>query len=351
MTAAASPAPRPLPAGFVLAWAVFWLLMLVIAVQEHARQPLPAWWKPLLWEGSSCLVASGLLASMWRRSWTVDAWLGQPLKWFARHLRWLPLLAPAFVLAIYGLRHAVYAALGQTYDHAPWPQVFAYECTKFALFYTLFVAGVFGLRTHAALLEQRLRTREAQLAQLAQQIEPHFLFNALNTIAATIHTDPDKADALLTRLAALLRAATDLTRRPWCTLADEIALLQGYAAIMLERFGERVQLHWQIDDAARGCRVPTLAVQPLLENAFRHAVERSSEATTLWVRASCRGARLRVEVEQSRGELDPAAMPGTGLDTLRRRLQAGCGDQAEVRLERRQPAGVRAWFELPCEPL
>ena len=103
MTAAASPAPRPLPAGFVLAWAVFWLLMLVIAVQEHARQPLPAWWKPLLWEGSSCLVASGLLASMWRRSWTVDAWLGQPLKWFARHLRWLPLLAPAFVLAIYGL--------------------------------------------------------------------------------------------------------------------------------------------------------------------------------------------------------------------------------------------------------
>lgn len=347
-TAAPSP-PQPMPRAFVLAWALFWLLMLVIAVQDHGRDPAAAWWKPLLWEGSSCLAASVMLALMWRRSRAADTWLAQPLQWFARQLVWLPLLAPAFVAAIYGMRHGVYALIGQTYAHAPWPEVIVYECTKFALFYMLFVAVVFGLRTHAAFAEQRLRTREAQLAQLTQQLEPHFLFNALNTIAATIHTEPNKADALLTKLATLLRAASDLTRRPTCTLDEELKLLEGYAAIMCERFDDRVVLHWQIDEAARSCRVPTLAVQPLLENAFRHGVERFSERTELWVSARCTGDRLRVEVAQSRGELAAAATPGVGLHTLRERLRASHGERAAVGLQPREPSGVVAWFELPCE--
>ncbi|MFO1217978.1 MAG: histidine kinase [Burkholderiaceae bacterium] len=335
--------------GFAAAWALFWLLMLVIAIQDHAREPGAAWWKPLLWEGSSCLAATALLALMWHRTAAADAWLAQPLRWFTRHLVWLPLLAPAFVAAIFGLRHAVYALIGQTYAHAPWREVFIYESTKFSLFYLLFVAVVFGLRTHAAFVGERLRTREAQLAQLTQRLEPHFLFNALNTIAATIHSEPDKADALLTRLAALLRAATDLTRRPTCTLDEELKLLDGYAAIMCERFGDRVVLHWQIDDGARACRVPTLAVQPLLENAFRHAVERSTEPVELWVTAHASSGRLRVEVAQNRGELDAATTPGVGLDTLRQRLQASHGERASVGLAPRAPAGLTAWFELPCE--
>ncbi len=337
--------PRP----FVLAWGLFWLLMLVIAVQEHAADPVTEWWRPLLWEGSSCLVASAMLVLMWRRSSATDAWLAQPLQWFRRQLAWLALLAPVFVAAIYLVRHGIYGLIGQTYAHAPWAEVIAYEFTKFALFYTLFVAVVFGLRTHAALAEQRLHTREAQLAQLTQQLEPHFLFNALNTIAATIHTEPEKADALLTKLAALLRAASDLTRRPDCTLDEELKLLEGYAAIMCERFGDRVALHWQVDDTARGCRVPTLVVQPLLENAFRHGVERSSDRTDLWVSARCTHGRLRVEVAQSRGDLASVATPGVGLGTLRERLRAHHGDGAAVGLQRREPAGVSAWFELPCE--
>ena len=349
MTAADDNAPRPVPVAFVLAWALFWLLMLTIAVQDHLREPGATWWKPLLWEGSSCLAASVMLVLRWRASAQLDTWLPRPLHWFARHLLWLPLLAPAFVVAIYAMRHGVYALLGQPYRHAPWSEVFLYECTKFSLFYLLFVAVVFGLRTHAALTEQRLRTQQAQLAQLTQQLEPHFLFNALNTIAATIHSDPDRADSLLTKLATLLRATTDLTRRPSCTLAEEVELLRSYAAIMVERFGDRVTLHWTIDDAARGCRLPTLAIQPLLENAFRHAVERSSEATELWVRARCEGDRLRVEVEQSRGELSATAVPGVGLDTLRQRLQSLHGSRATVGLEAVSPAGARAWFELPCE--
>ena len=335
-------------AGWLLAWLAFWLLMVTVGVQDHLRDHGPhALWRPLLWEGSACLVASVMLALMWQHAARHDDALTQPARWFARQLRWLPLLAPLFVAAIYAIRHGVVAALGQTYHHPPWGQVFLYECTKFALFYTLFVAVMFGLRTHMALAEQRVRTQAAQLAQLTQQLEPHFLFNALNTVASTIHSNPELADSMLTRLAALLRATTDLTRKPTCTLDEELKLLEGYTAIMCERFADRVTLEQRIDPAARACRVPTLSVQPLMENAFRHGVERSSEPTRLVLRALRQHDRVRIEVEQSRGGVGDGPM-GVGLGTLRERLAALHGAHAQVGLDALPGGGARAWFELPA---
>jgi LytS/YehU family sensor histidine kinase len=216
------------------------------------------------------------------------------------------------------------------------------------LFYLLFVAIVFGLRTHAALALQRWRTQAAQLAQLTQQLQPHFLFNALNTIASTIHSNPDLADALLTRLAALLRATTDLTRKPTCTLDEELRLADGYLAIMAERFADRVVIKTEVDGAARACRVPTLAIQPLLENAFVHGVERCSDTTTLTLRALRRGERLRVEVEQDRGSVADPSTGGVGFGTLRDRLAALHGERAQVGLQTLAGGGVLAWFELPA---
>jgi two-component system, LytTR family, sensor kinase len=334
--------------AWLLAWAAFWLLMMTVAVQDHLREGGAALWRPLLWEGSSGVVASVILALGWRQVPRDDALLTQPARWFLRQLRWLPLLAPLFVVAVYAIRHAVVALLGEVYNHPPWGQVFLYECTKFALFYTLFVAVVFGLRAHTALAEQRLRTQAAQLAQLTQQLEPHFLFNALNTIASTIHGKPDLADSMVTRLAALLRATTDLTRKPTCTLDEELKLLEGYTAIMCERFADRVTLQQQVDPAARACRVPTLSVQPLMENAFRHGVERSSEPTHVVLRVQRRADRLRVEVEQSRGGISAAPATGVGLGTLRDRLAALHGARAQVGLDALPDGGARAWFELPA---
>jgi signal transduction histidine kinase len=349
MPRADDPAPAPARTGWLLAWVLFWLLMLTVAVQDHLRTSTGALWKPVLWEGTSFVAATALLALMWRYSSRHDELLARPWRWFALHLRWLPLLAPGFVITIYAMRHAVFAALGQTYHHPGWGEVFLYECTKFSIFYALFVAVAFGLRIHLALAAQRQQTQAAQLAQLTQQLQPHFLFNALNTIAATIHTAPDRADSLLTRLAALLRATTDLTRRPQCTLDEELGLLDGYAAIMCERFADRVTLRHEVDHAARACRVPTLSIQPLLENAFRHGVERCSGRTDLVVRAVCRDARLRIEVEQSQGSPPAAPAHGVGLDTLRQRLAALYGARASLGLESLTPGGALAWFELPCE--
>ena len=357
-------------AGFGIAWAIFWTMLLVVGVLDHRRQGNADIWKPVLWEATSFVVASVIAWTQWRRASAHDHLLARPWRWFARSLMWLPLAAPAFVALVYALRHGVYGLLGQTYRHAPWPAVFGFEMAKFGVFFLMFTAIVFGIRSHAMLSDARLRlereranmerasalAREAQLLQLTQQIEPHFLFNALNTIASTIHTDPDLADTLLVRLAALLRAATDLGRRSETTLDEELRLLEGYAAIMRQRFADRVDLRFDVAAAPGPCRVPALILQPLLENAFRHGVEGrppasggTSNVCRIVVRAAREGERLRLEVEDDAGVLPVQPTFGVGLDNLRRRLHARYGERASLQLIAREAGGVLARIEMPCE--
>jgi LytS/YehU family sensor histidine kinase len=214
------------------------------------------------------------------------------------------------------------------------------------------------LRSYGAWVAERLRSaeqahlaRHAQLAQLTQQLQPHFLFNALNTISSLIHSDPDAADRLLTRVATLLRAATDAAQHPEQSFADELALLHAYADIMGQRFADRVHIAWEVDvsDAtAQSCRVPTLGLQPLLENCFRHGVERRTAFTRIVVRAARTVGELRIEIEDD-GDLQrlPDAR-GIGLGNLEDRLRSLYGAAAGLELRLRPGGGMIAGVRLPC---
>jgi two-component system LytT family sensor kinase len=353
------PTPRRVLAGFAAAWLAFWLLMMLVAVQDNLRDGGHDRWRPIVSEASSMLVATGVVLFQLRIARRLDVLLARPLRWFARVLAWLPPIALLFVGAIYGLRHAVYALAGSQYRHEPWGEVIVYESLKFAIFYMLFSAVHFGMRSYLAWNTERLRaqrhealSREAQLTQLTQQIQPHFLFNALNTVSSLIHTDPQLADMLLTRLATLLRAATDAGRRPQQPLADEIELLRAYAQIMVERFADRVELTWDVDPAALACRVPTLALQPLLENCFRHVVEARRETTRIVVVARRDKDVLRIAIADDGGVLDGPPRFGVGLSNLKLRLDALHGAAASLRLvpnaSGADERGVSALLELPC---
>lgn len=358
--ASADPVLPRLRNGLLLAWAAFWLLMLLVGVQEEWRDGSRQWWwRPVLGEGSSAIVATVIAVAQWRLVQRLDPLLASPARWFTRVLVWLPLLAAGFVLAIHGLRWGVRELAGLPHGRESLGAAFFYEALKFSVFYLLFSGLQFGLRSYLAWHAERLRaerlarlSQQAQLAQLTQQLQPHFLFNALNTVSSLIHTDPQLADTLLMRLAALLRAATDVSRRPQQPLAEELALLQGYAAIMCERFADRVQLQWDIDPRAGACLVPTLGLQPLLENCFCHGVERRIAPTCIRVSAQLDepAQRLRVVVEDDAGVL--AASPpsdGVGLGNLRQRLAVLHGDQARLEVRQREGAsGVVATVELPC---
>jgi LytS/YehU family sensor histidine kinase len=235
------------------------------------------------------------------------------------------------------------------------PLDYVYEAARFLLFYALFGGIHFGLRSYKAWANERLRAeyqarvaQAAQLAQLTQQLQPHFLFNALNTVSSLIPGEPDIADALLTKLAALLRAATDAGQRPQQSLGDELALLRAYADIMVQRFADRAQVGWEIDERTLGCLVPTLGLQPLLENCFRHVVERRRAPTRISVRARRAPAGLHLEVED---DGDAPATPlafGVGLSNLQQRLASLHGDLARLELEPRPGGGLLVRVELPC---
>ena len=336
-------------------WAVFWLLMLAIAIQETLWTGKLQFWRPLVNWGTSALGATVLIAVQIRRADRFKSLLNQPLKWFLRSFAAMPLLMVPYIAAVYALRFGIYALAGARYPHGPWVEVMAYDVTNFVVFYALFSGILFGLRFYGAWADARLTAekqanlaRQAQLAQLTQQLQPHFLFNALNTVSSLIHTDPDMADVLLTRLATLLRAATDASQRPEQSLADELTLLHAYADIMVQRFGDRVRLSWEVDATAHGCQIPTLGLQPLLENCFRHVVERRSALTHIAIRITHSASRLQVEIEDDGDLQQLPEKRGVGLGNLERRLQSLYGTQASLELRLRSGGGLIVEVSLPC---
>ncbi len=351
MNSAASRPPDSDRALFGL-WALFWLLMAVVAVEDHRGDTGVRWWEPLLWEGSSALAATLWLLAERRAARRWKALLDRPARWFGKHLLWLPLVAASFVVAIYSIRHGVYALTSEIYEHPSWPFLFFYETVKVLLFATLWVCIAFGLESFAQWRSERERLlvlqkhlAESQLERLRAQLQPHFLFNTLNTISSLMQVDVARADRLLTRLADLLRASLTAGTRPTTSLRDELELLKLYASIMQERFTDRVALDWDIADDTLAASVPTMLLQPLLENAYKHGVERASDAVRIRLTTRHEADALHITIHNS-GTLGTRTAPGIGLANCRERLALVYGARATLELSG-DAAGVTAAVRLP----
>ena len=192
------------------------------------------------------------------------------------------------------------------------------------------LAGVLfsALMMAALVLRARGRTpaaTTARLEELQSRIRPHFLFNTLNSAIALVREEPAKAEAMLEDLAELFRQALADPGES-VTLADEIALAERYLAIEQVRFGDRLQVRWNIDPAADSARLPPLLLQPLVENAVKHGVEPSPDGARLRIRTERRGSLVVIEVVNSLPPLRWADAPlprghGIALDNVRDRLR------------------------------
>jgi len=340
--------------SLAIAWLLFWAMMVATAVQEFLRhEGHGGLWQPVLWESSSMVVASLLLAIQRVGTRRHDGLLTTPVRWFARQALWLPVWWILFTPMAFGIRHAVYTALGLEYRHEPWGETFLYENIKISIFAVIFTLITFGILSFRAAEQANAQLRTAQLHQLTQQMQPHFLFNALNTISSLMHTDVDRADATLVQLADVLRATLDVSGQQQAPLATELRLLRGYARLMEERFIDRVKIDWDIDASSGECLVPVMSMQPLLENVFKHTVERRRGVTSISISARRDGGALLLAVADDAGRLavaasGPGAGGGIGVRNLRERLQALYGDQASLALVQLEPAGVHAEMRLPC---
>jgi two-component system, LytTR family, sensor kinase len=342
--------------AIVLAWFLFWAMMVSVAVQDYARDDGRAYWQPVLWETSSMVAATILLLIQVHFTRPHDErLLPTPARWFALQFLWLPLYWIGFVPIAFGIRHAVYALAGQVYEHEPWGETLLYESLKLSVFVSLYFLIRFGILSYHQLLEEKVRVeranallRQAQLQRLAQQMQPHFLFNALNTISSLMHSDVDKADATLIQLAEVLRTTLDVSDLHVAPLATELRLAQGYARVMQERYADRVVVTWHIDDNTLACSLPVMSIQPLLENIFKHTVERRRHLTSITVTSRLEGDDLVVVLEDDAGTLAGTPSSGIGLANLRERLSVLYGERAGLILSTLEPAGVRAEMTVPC---
>ncbi len=216
---------------------------------------------------------------------------------------------------------------------------------------------------HALVFYQRSREREQKVAELEAtlatsrlealraQLNPHFLFNALNSVAEMLHQDVELADRMLVALAALLRdslASDEGQQRP---LRDELALVQHYLTIERIRLGERLQIDWRIDMACMDVPVPALILQPLVENAIVHGIARRRLPGHLIVRGRLDGDLLVLEVENSVAP-EHVAVPGIGigLHSTRGRLHLLYGERAHLanRLQDAERYVVELAIPLPA---
>jgi hypothetical protein len=219
----------------------------------------------------------------------------------------------------------------------------------------LIVAALAHAQRYAALYRDRevaaakaeAELVSARLSALQTQLQPHFLFNTLNAIAEQVHADPEAADAMLVRLGALLRAALRAPDRPEVPLRDELALTEDYLALMRLRLGERLRVRVVVPAELLEARVPPLVLQPLVENALRHGIERRAAAGRLDVTASATNGRLVLEIRDDGAGLAGEWTEGVGLGNTRARLRHLHGDRATLVLSGRPEGGARVTVALP----
>jgi two-component system, LytTR family, sensor histidine kinase AlgZ len=288
-----------------------------------------------------------------------------PTLWRLRFpFNWVALAAVIYGIAIVGGVVAIsilvlvgYVAPG---DFVEW----VLGSTKYAVITTL----IFGLtisayemmraRLEQATLELRTKQRdeaearrvavEAQLASLESRVQPHFLFNTLNSIASLIHDDPKGAEKMTQQLASLLRSALDAGASPLVALEQELKTVRDYLDIEQVRFGERLHYDIRADESVKGVLIPRLSLQTLAENAVKYAVSARREGGAIAVRASENGSgKVRLEVEDNGAGFDATALPEHhGLALLRSRLALTFGDRATFAIHS-APGGTLVAIEVP----
>jgi sensor histidine kinase YesM len=222
------------------------------------------------------------------------------------------------------------------------------------------VAGVF----HAILMFRRFQekaVREAELqllanrmelAQLKSQLNPHFLFNTLNSINALIGSDPEAARRMLARLAEILRYALDSDRETTVPLRDEVRFVETYLDIEQARFGDRLYIRKEIDENLLDAPVPPMLLQPLVENAVQHGITPLEDGGEITIRIQGENRRMRFEVFDTgngvSGSVTDLGENGIGLRNTDQRLRKMFGETAGLHLEK-HAGGFRVSFSIPIQ--
>jgi two-component system, LytTR family, sensor kinase len=292
-------------------------------------------------------------------------WLGQRIRletgrfvrWFAIHFGASLAFAPAYVALLSWLMTGEKSV--QDGSLLTFPILFR----KFIVFYFLWdvlmywvvVLGQFGWRSYRDFRERERQAAalatelvQARLQALRMQINPHFLFNTLNTISALIHENPDAADRMVVRLSELLRHTFERGDTQEVPLREEMKFLEGYLEIQQMRFGHRLTVDIDVAPDVQDLLVPFLLLQPLVENAIRHGIEPREDPGRVTIRARRDGDRLELRIKDNGDGLPAEKLrEGIGLTNTRSRLTHLYDEEASFDLVNAPGGGLEVRVYLP----
>ncbi|MBV8845939.1 MAG: histidine kinase [Bryobacterales bacterium] len=238
------------------------------------------------------------------------------------------------------------------YDYGAMPLRYFMEFPSQLIGYAMWIAAYSiyqnWLRTKD--LESQLIT--ARLENLSHQLQPHFLFNALNAVSATMYEDLGRADRMLERICDFLRSALRLPESPMVSITAELALARQYLEVMKARLEERLIFEIDGDECSAAARVPALVLQPLIENAVEHGQDPESGQLDIGIGVESAGGCVKITIRDhgrgvvSRGNRAPSE--GHGLANARKRLATVYGSQAALSLSNHTGGGAIVEIQLPA---
>ncbi|HEY8615031.1 sensor histidine kinase [Phenylobacterium sp.] len=341
-------------AANVLVWVVTYALM---TARTFSEATLPWFWDMAFRRLIVCVIAVGLCALIQQGLFAGRAW---PMR------RRILLAAALAVLggAVWGvINHVAFYVVDPIVEwQGSTAEIAIGQFMNFTVQVWSFIAWcaiVFVLDYDQEVREKTLRlvqaqalAAESQNQMLRYQINPHFLFNTLNALSSLILSrDYARAERVVLSLSRFLRASLERPAGERSTLADEIEAQRQYLAIEQIRFGERLRIEERVPDDLQGALVPGLILQPLVENAVKYGVARSTAPVTVEIAAEQADGRLRLWVsDDARGDLDdePEKL-GVGLENVRRRLEVMYGEAGRLRCGPRPGGGFTSSVELPLE--
>jgi two-component system LytT family sensor kinase len=246
--------------------------------------------------------------------------------------------------------HGVFALQqGWGKDDPRWMILAIYATTLFGVVLPIKIWN--SNRQEKKLEQQQLHLNEARLAALSRQINPHFLFNTLNSVAALIRSDPDQARQVVYKLSKilrrLLRQQDNLT-----TLGEELSFVDDYLAIEMVRFGEKLRFVKDIDPATLDLLVPSMLLQPIVENSIRHGLSSKVDGGEVRVRSRIVNGRLQILVEDDgvgipEPKLATLFEQGIGVSNVNERLKVLFGEDYKMWIDSRQGEGTSTGIEIP----
>ncbi len=321
--------------------------------------------KAIFWEEDAILqlsyaaqaALSGLIISLGLRYCFQYIWSDPPIR---RGLLALIAVGVATGLWSYFKMQTSYYQF-QSDEQLPFLEEFVAWFTYSFFIYLSWAGLYFGIKYYQALVAEKEKTLKAtslahvaQLKMLRYQLNPHFLFNTLNAISTLIlEKETRTANAMITQLSKFLRYSLDNDPMQKISLSQEVAALNLYLGIEQIRFEERLQVNINISDQAQNALIPSLLLQPLIENAIKYAIATKEEGGVITLEGRVFGDDLLLELSDNGPGLnvkeEELPSSGVGLNNTRSRMQQAYGDNHSFRLTAAIDGGLKICLRMPCE--